>query len=170
MSETKGKAPPELPAGNEPKDLTDQEFKKAVEAQQAITRTRNEKTTFFGQDAWVFVISGAEIEAYWECTRSPETAKKKLALATLVAVSLCDKNGKRRYEDLDVTRLAGFKPAKELDNIKDIALRINGYGAEGVEEILKNLLRMIGEDGLRDLQENITSLLKSSSKSTVPTS
>jgi hypothetical protein len=103
-------------------------------------------------------------------TQSKDPEVNCLSLAKLVQLSLHDKKGDRIYEHLEITQLAGFKPAKELENISDIAMRINGYSAEGVEEILKNLLRIFGDDGLLELREIIDAQLQSSSKSTPPTS
>jgi hypothetical protein len=164
MSQEKDKVP-----AKERQELTIPQIKAAITTEQAKTKHQSEQTTWFGHPAWVFVFSGLDLECWRLYKLSDDPKKQQFATAKLVQLCLCDKNGKRFYSDIEIPHIAGLKPGKEMDHIRDIAMRINGYSNEGLDEILKNLQTILGDSGLQELHANITAQLKSSSQDTPPT-
>jgi hypothetical protein len=76
--------------------------------------------------------------------------KADLGPAYLVAICFRDHDGKLVFDPkLDLALLAGFADA-DLEPVFRACLRVNGYGTEAADDILKNLLRITGADGLYD--------------------
>ena len=57
--------------------------------------------------------------------------------ARLCALTICDGEGKRLFDEADVERL-GAKSGKALDRVFDRAQTLNGMGAADVEEMVGN--------------------------------
>lgn len=55
----------------------------------------------------------------------------------LLVMCIVDKDGKRLFTEHDINRL-GAKSAKPLDRLFTIAQRLNGIGAEDVDDLIKN--------------------------------
>lgn len=121
-----------------------------------------------GCEAWVYGLTGYQMED-WRLLRSSDTADARLSSAKLVQLALRDGDGNRIFEANELTIIGGL-PAKELEPIVDTALRLSGFGADAQEAILKNLLRTLGADGLRDLLESIIAQSQSCSKDIQATS
>ena len=124
---------------------TAKEIRQAVEKAQTVVKP--EETTFFGQQVWVWPLSSFEMEAWRQYVRSKDETEQRKNVAKLIQISLRTESGEYIYDPAAVDQIAGFKPARELDRIEEIAMRVNGYGPAGVEEILKNLSTSPGNSG-----------------------
>ncbi len=69
--------------------------------------------------------------------------------ATLVAMTLCDADGKRLFDDADITAL-GNKSASALSRVYEVALRINALTQAVREELAKNSDPSPGANSLSD--------------------
>lgn len=114
-------------------------------------------------------LSSYQIEQWRLWQSSEDEIVKCSASAKLVQLSLCDDKGNRLFEDNEVNKIVGVL-GHYIDEIADIALRISGYTTRGREAILKNLKKILGDDGLQELRDSITAQLQSSSEDTPPTS
>lgn len=57
--------------------------------------------------------------------------------AKLLVMCIVDKDGKRLFTEVDINRL-GAKSAKPLDRCFTVAQKLNGIGAEDVDDLVKN--------------------------------
>jgi hypothetical protein len=145
------------------------EAKKAIEAKR--TATKKSKKDFFG-DIPVLLkqITACQMEEYRDYAGSDQPEVRRLYRAKLVQLCMYhEESGERFYTDKEVRDVAAHEP-NIIDRLYYECLRINGYGSDGREDILKNLVTTFGEDGLRELQEIIDARLQSFSKDTAPTS
>jgi len=122
-------------------------------------------------DRKVFIrgLSAYDLEVYRKWKNSADDLKSCSANSKLVQLSLYDERGSRLIDDLEVNQING-KFGSRIDEIVDVILRVNGFNPVGADAILKNLRKILGDAGLRELRENITALLESSSSGTAPTS
>jgi hypothetical protein len=142
------------------------EIKQAVQKTQDQKNRKKEKATFFGQEIYVVEFSSFEAEACRAYEESPNPEIRNKATAKICQVAIRDENYNYIYGKEDVDVIASFWPAKELAKIKRMALRINGQNPEGLEDILKNLVETLGEDGLLKLREITDAQLQNFSKDT----
>lgn len=84
----------------------------------------------------------------------PDYEKQRLSNAKLVQISFRDEDGNFVFEDSDVAILGGIK-TRYIDPVYRSALQINGFTEDGIETILKNLIAIIGADGLYDTLESL---------------
>ncbi len=147
---------------------TAKEIRQAVE--KAQIEAKPEKATFFGQQVWVWPLSSFEMEAWRRYVRSKDETEQRKNVAKLVQLSLRTESGDYVYESAALDQIAGFKPARELDRIEEIAMRVNGYGPAGVEEILKNLSTSHGNSGSDGSHENTDAAEQSCSPDIQPVS
>lgn len=144
-----------------------EEIKQAIEAKKA---QRNSKPfEFFGIKVLIKQISAYSMAEYREYANSEDAKISRLSRAKLLQLCLHDiESGQQLYGDNEVTQLVGHAGI-EIDRVFNECLRVNGYGGEGREDILKNLVMTLGDDGLRELREIIDARLQSCSKDTPPT-
>jgi hypothetical protein len=81
------------------------------------------------QDAMALAAAGAHVDE--------STAHQEQFLVELVVLCACDNTGKRLFRASDKNDVAKL-PAMVLQRIADVALEINGLGAEAVEAATKN--------------------------------
>jgi len=109
------------------------------------------------------------MESYRDYANNKEGDYRRLSAAKLVQISLRSKDGTVCFSEKDVPILAGIDDI-DIRPICQAAQRINGYSPEGLEEILKNLLIILGIDGLYGLLENIGAHCPNCGKDTQSTS
>lgn len=126
-------------------EQTIQQIRKAIETRAG--QVSPEETTFFGQKVWIWPLSSYEMEAWRAYVRSDDEDEVRKNVAKLVQMSIRTEDGSYIYPASAVNQIAGFRPARELDRIEEIALRINGYSTAGIEAILKNLEMTPGGSG-----------------------
>ena len=95
----------------------------------------------WGGHVFIRTMSGAErddfeSETYIMKGKNVEVNRHNMR-ARLLVRALCDDSGKAIFTLKDVEAL-GRKSAKALDRCFSVAQRINGLGAEDVEELTKN--------------------------------
>jgi len=129
-----------------------EEIRKRAAKEQANIKPR--KTKFFGADVWIWVLSSYEMEAWRAFETSDDPVQKNKSTAKLVQISVRDEDGNYVYPADSVDMIAGYRPASELDRIARESLELNGYGAAGAEQILKNLLGTPGGSSVPGSQEN----------------
>lgn len=144
-----------------------QELKQKFESKKGVRKSQ--EAEFLGEKVLIKQISAYSFAEYREVTNSSDPNINRLGRAKLVQLCMCDpETGSRIYDNNEVTQLVGFN-GFDIDRIYDVCNQVNGYGIQGGEDILKNLLKTLGEDGLRELQEIINVQLQSFSKDTAST-
>lgn len=144
-----------------------QELKQRIEAKKAKLASKDFE--FVGEKVLIKQISAYSMAEYREYANSEDPKINRLARAKLLQLCLHDpESGQRLYEENEVTQIIGHAGI-EIDKPFNECLRVNGYGYEGREAILKNLVMTLGEDGLQELREIIDARLQSSSSGTVTT-
>jgi hypothetical protein len=144
------------------------DIKEAVAAQQLKQKEIQEDYTFCGQQVTIKRITAHYFEEAREWSDSQDINTRRAAKAKMVQLCFYEPDtGVRIYDDNEVNQLVGFD-AIDIDDAYHACLRVNGFSPAGKEGILKNLLKILGEDGLRELREIIDARLQSSSKD-IPT-
>jgi len=84
---------------------------------------------------------------------NPEGIDANLSTAKLLQLALRDEAGAKIFTAKELAIIAGL-PAKDIEPMSRVALRLSGYGVEAEAAILKNLLRIPGGDGSSEQQES----------------
>lgn len=141
------------------------EKQSAKEIKRAMLDLRNqipkEKVEVAGVKVWVYGLTSYELEEWRLVRNNPEAVDVKLSTAKLLQLALRDETGARIFTAKELAIIGGL-PAKDIEPLSRVALRLSGYGIEAEEAILKNLLRTSGGDGSSDSQENTNAALPSS--------
>jgi hypothetical protein len=144
-----------------------QELKQKIEAKKAGRKTKDFE--FVGEKVIIRQISGMGFAEWREYANSDDPKIHRLERAKLAQLCLHDpESGQRIYDDNEVTQIIGHN-AIEIDRVYNECLRVNGYGDAGREDVLKNLLMTLGENGLLELREIIDARLQSCSPVTPST-
>lgn len=152
------------------KELTAQEIKAAIiKAKTENPKKPQEECEILGVKGWLFKVSSYEMEGYREYANNKEGNFRKLSAAKLVQIAFRSKDGTVCFSEKDVPILAGLDN-KVIDPVYKAVLRINGFSQTGLEEILKNLLIILGVDGLYELLASINAPCPNCSKDTNSTS
>jgi len=123
------------------------EIKKAIIEKSVVKARPVEKAELLGVEAWLFRVSSYDMEGWREISNDKDPLKRKLGPAKLVQISFRDETGAPVFQELELPILAGLDDGQINPLFKRI-LAINGYGNEGVGEILKNLVAIAGIDGV----------------------
>lgn len=96
---------------------------------------------FCGKDLYVKKMTGRERDKF-ETSRYRHAGDKFIldldnTRAKLVTLTLCDENGKRIFNDIDVDRV-GDLDADELDRAYEASVKLNGLDKSAVEDAVKN--------------------------------
>ena len=86
----------------------------------------------WGGDVYVRTMNGTDRDAF-EASLIGKEGRLENVRARLVSLAVCDESGSRLFGDADVAAL-GAKSAKALDRVFAVAQRLNGIGAEQVEQ------------------------------------
>lgn len=99
------------------------------------------KVPEWGGDVYVKMMTGKERDTFESSLFETKGDDRKQNLvnmrARLAAMTIVDDNGTRLFSDDDVNAL-GKKSARALDRIFKVAQKLNGIGADAVEELTKN--------------------------------
>ncbi len=110
---------------------------------------------------WVHGLTSYELEEWRMLRNNPEGIDANLSTAKLLQLALRDETGAKIFTTKELAIIAGL-PAKEIEPMSRIALRLSGYGVEAEAAILKNLLKIPGGDGSSEQPENTNVLSQSS--------
>ena len=122
----------------------------AKQIKRAIMDLRNqipkEEHEIAGIKVWIHGLTSYELEEWRLLRNNPEAVDIQLSTAKLLQLTLRDENGARIFTAKELAIIAGL-PAKDLEPLSRVALKLSGYGVEAEAAILKNLLRTLGGDG-----------------------
>ena len=129
----------------------------AKEIKRAIMDLRNqipkEEHEVAGIKVWVHGLTSYELEEWRILRNNPEGTDANLSTAKLLQLALRDEIGAKIFTAKELTIIAGL-PAKDIEPLSRVALRLSGYGVEAEAAILKNLLRTPGGDGSSEQPES----------------
>jgi len=134
-----------------------------------------EKRAIFGFEGWLFKPTSYQMEGWRQMANavnpdgSADEEKQKLAAAKLVQISFRDSENNPVFDELDLPVIAGM-PDDQIHPLRLAILRINGMNTEGFEAVLKNLIAIIGIDGVYALLANINAPCPNCRKDTPNTS
>ena len=118
-----------------------------------------------GVKVWVYGLTSYELEEWRLLRNNPELVDTKLSTAKLLQLALRDETGAQIFQANELALIGGL-PAKDIEPLSKIALKLSGYGVEAEADILKNLLRTLGVAGLLEQPENTSAASPSSSEDT----
>lgn len=124
-----------------------------------------EEVDVAGIKVWVHGLTSYELEEWRILRNNPERINANLSTAKLLQLALRDETGTCIFTAKELAIIGGL-PAKDIEPLSRVALRLSGYGVEAEAAILKNLLRIPGDDGSSNLQENTSVPSPSSSEDT----
>jgi len=145
------------------------EIKKAIIAQHTQPRKPVETAVLFGVEGWLFRSSSAQMESWRQVSNDKDPVVQRLGPAKLIQVSFRDESGKLVFEELDLPMIGGMDDS-DINLIFKRCLSINGYGGEGCEALLKNLIAIYGTDGVYASLVNINAPCPNCLKDTKSTS
>lgn len=96
---------------------------------------------------------------------NPEAVATKLSTAKLLQLALRDETGAQIFKANELALIGGL-PAKDIEPLSRVAMKLSGYGIEAEAVILKNLLKIPGGDGSSEQPESIDAASPSSSSDT----
>lgn len=146
-----------------------EQIKKAIIEKKILQGKAVEEAEILGVKGYLFKISSFDMEGFRQLANDPDPQKSRLGPAKLVQISFRDESGAMVFEELDVTLIAGIDE-DQIGPVYRRCLQINGYGIEGGELLLKNLLKTLGADGLYGLLASMGAPCPVCSKSTAPAS
>ena len=130
-----------------------EEIKKAIIEKHTKPKKPTQTAEIFGIEGWLFKPTSAQMEGWRSMVNAitqdgkPDDNIRKLAPAKLIQISFRDKEGKPVFEELDLPMIGGM-PDDQVNPLRLTILRINGMNTEGFEDVLKNLIAIIGIDGV----------------------
>ena len=146
-----------------------EEKQSAKQIKQAILDLRNqvpkEEHEIAGVKVWVHGLTSYELEEWRISRNNPEGVDTRLSTAKLLQLALRDETGAQIFQANELAIIGGL-PAKDLEPLSRVALRLSGFGVEAEAAILKNLLKIPGVAGLLERQESTDAALPSSSEDT----
>jgi hypothetical protein len=89
----------------------------------------------WGGEVLVRTMSGTDRDAF-EASLLEKDGRMENVRARLVALTLCDPQGDRLFDDSEIAAL-GRKSARALDRVFAVAQRLNGIGVEQVDAAKK---------------------------------
>ena len=89
----------------------------------------------WGGEVLVRTMSGTDRDAF-EASLLEKDGRMENVRARLVALTLCDAQGDRLFDDSEIAAL-GRKSARALDRVFSVAQRLNGIGVEQVDTAKK---------------------------------
>ena len=123
----------------------------------AIMDLRNqipkEEVEVAGIKVWVHGLTSYQLEEWRMLRNNPEGIDANLSTAKLLQLALRDENGAQIFTAKELAIIGGV-PAKDIEPLSRVALRLSGYGVEAEAAILKNLLRIPGGDGSSEQPES----------------
>lgn len=134
-----------------------EEKQSAKQIKKAILDLRNqipkEEQEVAGVKVWVHGLTSYELEEWRLLRNNPDVVDNKLSTAKLLQLALRDETGARIFKANELAMIGGL-PAKDIEPLSRVALKLSGYGVEAEAAILKNLLMTPGDDGSSEQPEN----------------
>ena len=134
-----------------------EEKQSAKQIKKAILDLRNqipkEEQEVAGVKVWVHGLTSYELEEWRLLRNNPDVVDNKLSTAKLLQLALRDETGTRIFKANELAMIGGL-PAKDIEPLSRVALKLSGYGVEAEAAILKNLLMTPGDDGSSEQPEN----------------
>jgi len=124
-----------------------------------------EEQEIAGVKVWVHGLTSYELEEWRILRNNPEGTNANLTTAKLLQLALRDETGARIFTAKELAIIAGL-PARNIEPLAKVALRLSGYGVEAEAAILKNLMKIPGDDGSSEQPENTDAQSQSSSEDT----
>ncbi len=150
--------------------MTAEQIKKAIIENKTSQRQKPiEPAELLGVKGFLFRSSSYQMEGWRELSSDKDPARRRLGPAKLVQISFRAEDGTEVFEELDLPVIAGIDD-EQINPIVRRVLAVNGYGNEGAEEILKNLIAICGVDGVYDSLASINAPCPNCTKDTQPTS
>ena len=118
-----------------------------------------------GVKVWVHGLTSYELEEWRMLRNNPDQVDANLSTAKLLQLALRDETGTKIFTAKELAIIGGL-PAKDIEPLSRVALRLSGYGVEAEAAILKNLLKSPGGDGSSNSQESTNVPSQSSSEDT----
>ena len=129
----------------------------AKQIKRAIMDLRNqipkEEQEVAGVKVWVHGLTSYQLEEWRMLRNNPEGIDANLSTAKLLQLALRDETGAKIFTAKELAIIAGL-PAKDIEPLSRVALRLSGYGVEAEAAILKNLPRTPGGDGSSEQPES----------------
>jgi hypothetical protein len=141
------------------------EIKKAIIEKHTIPAKPVESAEMFGVKGWLFRSSSYQMEGWRQVSNDKDPEVQRLGPAKLIQISFRDESGKLVFEELDLPMIGGMDDS-DVNLIFKRCLSINGYGGEGCEALLKNLIAIYGTDGVYASLVNINAPCPNCSKDT----
>jgi len=146
-----------------------EEIKKAIIEKHTKPAKPVERAEIFGVEGWLFRSSSVQMEGWRQVSNDKDPEVQRLGPAKLIQISFRDESGKLVFEELDLPMIGGMDDS-DVNLIFKRCLSINGYGGEGCEALLKNLIAIYGIDGVYASLVNINAPCPNCSKDTKSTS
>jgi hypothetical protein len=124
-----------------------EEIKKAIIEKHTQPTKPVESAEMFGVEGWLFRSSSYQMEGWRQVSNDKDPETQRLGPAKLIQISFRDESGKLVFEELDLPMIGGMDDS-DVNLIFKRCLSINGYGGEGCEALLKNLIAIYGTDGV----------------------
>lgn len=130
-----------------------EEIKKAIQTKKAQKLEPAEEAEILGVKGFLYRTSSYEMEGWRAYSNAlnkegePDEDKRRLSPSKLIQISFRDEDGLKVFEELDLPFIGGIEDS-EINRVFKRCLAINGYGGEGIEAILKNLVAIVGVDGV----------------------
>ncbi|MFB0523917.1 MAG: hypothetical protein ACETVZ_00125 [Phycisphaerae bacterium] len=141
----------------------------AKQIKRAILDLKNqipkEEQEIAGVKVWVYGLTSYELEEWRLVRNNPEAVATKLSTAKLLQLALRDETGAQIFKANELALIGGL-PAKDIEPLSRVAMKLSGYGIEAEAVILKNLLKIPGGDGSSEQPESIDAASPSSSSDT----
>lgn len=148
--------------------MTEEKLSKK-QIKKAILDLRNqipkEEQEVAGVKVWVYGLTSYELEEWRLVKNNPDVVDTKLSTAKLLQLALRDETGSQIFQAKELAMIAGL-PAKDIEPLSRMALKLTGYGVEAEANILKNLLKISGVAGSSEQPENTSAASPSSSEDT----
>jgi hypothetical protein len=135
------------------KAMKAEEIKKAIQTKKSQKLKSVEEAEILGVKGFLYRSSSFEMEGWRACSNAlnkegePDENKRRLSPSKLIQISFRDEDGLKVFEELDLPFIGGIEDS-EINRVFKRCLAINGYGGEGIEALLKNLVAIVGVDGV----------------------
>lgn len=152
-----------------------EEIKKAIQEKKAQKKKFIEEAEILEVKGFLYRASSYEMEGWRAYSNAvtdegkPDENKRRLSPSKLIQISFRDEDGLKVFEELELPFIGGIEDT-EINKVFKRCLAINGYGGEGIEAILKNLVAIVGVDGVYASLVNIGCPCPNCSKDIQPTS
>lgn len=101
----------------------------------------------WGGEVTVCTLTGTQRDSFEASLLKGQKVDMHNMRAKLCALCMVDDKGKRLFKDLEAQQL-GLKSAKALDRVFSAAQKLNGMGADDIEDMVKNSGKAVAADSV----------------------